>query len=255
LAAYRAANHVDWRYQAIEMVGEDLPAFVAGLDAAGGGAEWMGLSLTMPCKEAGLRLADWVDPVALRTGAVNTLVPRDGSASPRTWAGFNTDVGGITAALAEAGVASASRVAVLGAGATARSAVAAAAAMGAERIEVYARRPEAAAEVAALASGFGCVGVPLTWARAAECVTADVVVSTVPAGVADSLASAVADIPSQAALLDVVYQPWPTALASSWTSPLVVAGLSMLLWQAVAQVRLMTGLDPDVAAMKAAVGL
>lgn len=253
-AAYRAAGHEDWSYEAIEMVGADLPGFVGGLR----GPEWLGLSLTMPCKEAGLRLADWVDPVAAQTGAVNTLVPHGGPGStvgPGSWAGYNTDVGGITSALAEAGVPRAGRVAVLGAGATARSAVAAAAAIGADRVDVYARRPEAARAVAALASDLGCVGVPVAWDRATECTQAEVVISTVPAGVADAWAPAVAAHDSQAALLDVVYQPWPTALAAAWPSPRIVNGLSMLLWQAVAQVRLMTGFDPNVAAMKASVGL
>ena len=55
-------------------------------------------------------------------------------------------------------------------------------------------------------------------------------------------------------LLDVVYDPWPTKLAEVWTmrGGHVVDGAAMLLHQAVAQVRLMTGLQAPVDAMRAA---
>jgi shikimate dehydrogenase len=52
-------------------------------------------------------------------------------------------------------------------------------------------------------------------------------------------------------LLDVTYHPWPTALARAWQGAggTAVPGSQMLLWQAVEQVELMTGLAPPVAAM------
>jgi shikimate dehydrogenase len=42
------------------------------------------------------------------------------------------------------------------------------------------------------------------------------------------------------ALLDVAYNPWPSSLATLWTSKgqIVVSGLEMLIWQAVAQIRI-----------------
>jgi shikimate dehydrogenase len=55
-------------------------------------------------------------------------------------------------------------------------------------------------------------------------------------------------------VFDAVYAGWPTALAASAAAAgcVVVSGLSMLLHQAVEQVRLMTGLEPPVDAMRAA---
>ncbi len=247
-AAYRAAGHGDWSYDAIESTCGDLAERVAEM-----GPEWLGLSLTMPCKDAGLRVADEVDPVALATGAVNTLVFADrGDHAVR---GYNTDVDGIVAALHEAEVAAADRVAVLGAGATARSAVAAAYRLGAGDVDVYARRPAPALEVAALAADYGLGGRARPWSQVRRCIEADVVIATAPAGAADPLAASLAESSSNAVLLDVVYANWPTPLAASWPGPVTVSGLSMLLWQAVEQVRLMAGFSPDVAAMKAAVDL
>ena len=247
-AAYAAAG-LDWRYDAIDVgSGAALEAFLAAL-----GPRWVGLSLTMPLKEPALALVDVLDPVARATGAVNTIVLPGAPTHPPGSAGHNTDVVGIVDALAEAGVTAAGTVAVLGAGGTARSAVAAAAQLGAQVVQVYARRPEAASEVAALADVLGSAGHPRAWAQVGDCVGADLVISTVPAGVADAVAGAVAGPPA-GTLLDVVYHPWPTPLAAAWGAA-VVPGIAMLLWQAVAQVRLMAGIEPDVAAMKAAVGL
>jgi shikimate dehydrogenase len=78
--------------------------------------------------------------------------------------------------------------------------------------------------------------------------TCDLLISTLPAGAADRFAPYVRDVP---ALLDVVYDPWPTALAAA-CGGVVVSGASMLLHQAAEQVHLMTGLKPPVDAMRGA---
>lgn len=56
-------------------------------------------------------------------------------------------------------------------------------------------------------------------------------------------------------LLDVSYHPWPSPLARAWSSDRIASGRDMLLWQAVEQVRLMTGRPAPVAAMEAALRL
>jgi hypothetical protein len=56
-------------------------------------------------------------------------------------------------------------------------------------------------------------------------------------------------------VFDVLYDPWPTPLAERATAAgrRLVGGLDLLLWQAVDQVRAMTGrFDVPVAAMRAA---
>ena len=52
-------------------------------------------------------------------------------------------------------------------------------------------------------------------------------------------------------LLDVVYDPWPTALARAWRGR-VVGGAVMLLHQAARQVELMTGRPAPLPQMRAA---
>lgn len=76
----------------------------------------------------------------------------------------------------------------------------------------------------------------------------DLVVSTVPAGVADPLAGILAGVP---VLLDVVYHPWPTPLVAAGTADrLAVTGQDMLLHQAVRQFELFTGQLAPITAMR-----
>ncbi|MBM0227778.1 shikimate dehydrogenase, partial [Micromonospora sp. ATA51] len=124
-AGYAAAGLTGWSYTRIECGAEELPGLVAGL-----GPEWAGLSVTMPGKEAALALADQVSPVAAAVGAANTLVRRPDGA----WYADNTDVTGMVDVLA--GVAVGATVTVLGAGGTARAALAAAARLGAAEVTV-----------------------------------------------------------------------------------------------------------------------
>jgi shikimate dehydrogenase len=70
---------------------------------------------------------------------------------------------------------------------------------------------------------------------------ADVVVSTVPAAAQSPyLLAVVGDVPL---VFDVVYDPWPTplAVAARADGRTLIGGLDLLLWQAVDQVRAMTG--------------
>jgi shikimate dehydrogenase len=56
-------------------------------------------------------------------------------------------------------------------------------------------------------------------------------------------------------VLDVVYSPWPTALAQAGarTGAVVIGGFDLLLHQAARQVELMTGIEPaPLSAMRAA---
>jgi len=162
-AGLAAAGLGDWTYTAHECAESDLPAFVAGL-----GREWAGLSLTMPLKEVALDVADEVAPVAATVGAANTLIRlTDG-----TWRAENTDAPGMVDALLSAGVSTVERLAVLGAGGTARAALAAARDLGAVAVSVYARRAEAVEELepvaADLAGPGGHVHDPAALAKALE---------------------------------------------------------------------------------------
>ncbi|NQX28560.1 shikimate dehydrogenase [Microbacteriaceae bacterium VKM Ac-2854] len=237
-AAYRELG-LDWNYAAVEIDETTLADFVASRDDS-----WRGLSLTMPLKVAVLPLLAEQDFVARATGAVNTvLFERTDGLRLR---GFNTDVTGIVRALAEEGLASARHVEVLGGGATAASAVAAAAELGAERVIVTVRAPERAA---ALIEVGRAAGVAVDIRSFAEWSTgAELVISTLPGGASSTLVVP-ADLPASSTLFDVAYSPWPSPLGTVWSaagSP-VVSGLSMLLHQALVQVRIFVAGDPAVA--------
>lgn len=243
-AGYAAAGLAGWSYTAVECVESELAGRVAGL-----GPEWAGLSLTMPLKEAGLTVAAERSATAAAVGAANTLVHRgDGS-----WYADNTDVQGMVAVLSAAGVSPGRHVTVLGAGGTARAALAAAAALGAPGVTVVARREAAVQALRPIAE---TVGIDLTaapWAEAPARLRAPVVISTVPRGVADSLAAGAAWAP-RAVFFDALYDPWPTPLAASAVAEgcAVVSGLDLLLAQAIGQFEAFTGVAAPVAAMSAA---
>jgi len=229
-AAY-AELGLDWTYEAIECDEAGLPGLLAGL-----GPDWAGLSLTMPLKTAVLPLLDEVEPLATDVAAVNTVVLLDGVRR-----GWNTDVPGLVAALDEAGAPRPTTAAVLGGGATARSALAALARRGVRESTVYLRRPAAAADLEDCAARLGVDVARRPWAEAGEGLAAALVVSTVPAGAADFLAGCVPERPGT--LFDVVYRPWPSPLATAWAGRRgrVVGGLDLLVHQAARQVLLMTG--------------
>lgn len=240
----------DWEYRSAEVDRGGLGAFIAGLDP-----QCRGLSVTMPCKQAVMPLMDVVDPLAAAVGAVNTVVPGAGVLT-----GFNTDVHGITTAIAEAraarGLGPARSACVLGARATASSALAALGALGVTRTTVVARRFSGPGSVVAAAARMG-VGIDQVLigdtARAGAALAADIVVSTLPAGAADPLAALVRPGGHQC-LLDVVYSPRDTALRRAFEAggAVIAEGTEMLIHQGAQQVRLMTGRDPDTGVMRAA---
>lgn len=240
----------DWEYRSAEVDRGGLGAFIAGLDP-----QCRGLSVTMPCKQAVIPMLDVVDPLAGAVGAVNTVVPGAGILT-----GFNTDVHGITTAIAEAravrGLGPARSACVLGARATASSALAALGALGVTRTTVVARRFSGPGSVVAAAARMG-VGIDQVLigdtARAGAALAADIVVSTLPAGAADPLVALVRPGDHQC-LLDVVYSPRDTALRRAFEAggAVIAEGTEMLIHQGAQQVRLMTGRDPDTGAMRAA---
>jgi shikimate dehydrogenase len=236
-ALHRAAYGVlglDWRYEAMEVAQGGLAAFLAGLDDS-----WRGLSLTMPFKREVLPVLDQASPMVRRVGVANTVLLRDGRVE-----GDNTDVAGIIAAFAESGVERLTRVSILGGGATAASVLVAARELGARSASVFVREPARAADLAVLARAEGVELSIGRLAAVAELTDApDAVVSTLPGGAAAALALPAA-VRSRSILFDVAYDPWPSPLAQSWQGP-VISGLSMLLHQAVAQVRLFVTGDRD----------
>lgn len=260
-AAYVALGLDDWRYDALDTTEEQLPDLVRSLDSS-----WTGLSLTMPLKQTVVPLLDHVEPLAGIVGAVNTVVVQPIGPGRPTLVGANTDVHGLVASLREglADGATVGSAVVLGAGATAASTLAALAELGCAAPTVLVR---SLGRTGALQRAAHRMGVeprfevldPASVGLLARLASADVVVSTLPSRAADPLADVVAAPhpgtgPFSGVLLDVVYDPRPTALSAAWSSAggVVVGGERMLLHQAAEQVRLMTGRPAPLVAMDAA---
>ncbi|SFL10629.1 shikimate dehydrogenase [Streptomyces pini] len=246
-AAYREMGLTGWSYDRFEVDEDGIAPFLEKLAASGG--EWAGLSLTMPLKRAVIPLLDKVGDTAASVGAVNTVV----FAPDGRRLGENTDIPGMIAALRERGVDGVPHAAVLGAGATASSALAALARICTGEVTAYVRSRERAEEMRGWGERLGVAVTAADWADAPRALTAPLVVATTPAGAADSLAAAVPERPGT--LFDVLYEPWPTPLAAAWSARggRVLGGLDLLVHQAVLQVEMMTGRCPaPLAAMRAA---
>lgn len=251
-AIHRAAYAVlglDWTYEATDVTGATLPAYLDSRDAT-----WRGLSLTMPLKRDVIPLLDWRAPLVDLVGGANTVLLTDEGLR-----GYNTDVYGVQQSFREAGVESLESVHVIGAGATAASVIAGVAGLGARTVTVAARTPEKARPLQALGERLGVAVSTVGWEARPE---ADAVVSTLPGG---EYGLEFPEVVRRASVLfDVAYDPWPSALADQWTQAggRVIAGIELLLNQALGQVRIFVAGDPDlpvddedavVAAMRAAV--
>ncbi|KQR54515.1 hypothetical protein ASF88_06980 [Leifsonia sp. Leaf336] len=234
-AAYEALG-LPWSYEPVDVAEDGLAAFLDGL-----GPEWRGLSLTMPLKQTVVPLLSSVDRVAEQTGVANTVL-LDGD----TIDGFNTDVAGIVRALGAAGLHSARYVHVLGGGATAASALVAAAELGAERVDVHVRDLQKSLWLEPLAHDLGLMVRIRSFAQADRSLEVpELVISTLPGGT--STAAVYTDSTRRrAVLLDVAYDPWPSSLGRSWqlVGGTVVSGLAMLAHQALLQVRIFVSGDP-----------
>lgn len=228
---------LDWTYEAYDVTAHELADFVAALDD-----EWRGLSLTMPLKRAVLPLLDELDDVARAVGAANTVLLGSGRRL-----GCNTDAPGLVAAVRAAGDVPRGSATVLGGGATAASALAALAALGVRSAVLRVRdrgRAEPTANVGAeLGVDVDQAGLHDPWPP-----EPGLLVSTVPSAVAAAL---VPDSILRGMVVDVGYDPWPSPLLVrvERLGGRTVSGLDLLVHQAVAQVRLMTGRPVDETAL------
>lgn len=254
-ALHRAAISalgLDAQYGATDVTESELPNLLKSLDES-----WEGLSLTMPLKQAVRPLVESQCYVSRLTGSINTVVR-----TPSGWAGYNTDVWGATTAIRQQFGSEFRRAILLGAGATASSLVVTLHDLGVDHIDIVVRDVGRATGVDTLARRLGMTTRIATFGESLE--SAEILVSSLPSSAvltAESL-----DALDSEYLFDVVYSPWPSALAKEWSERGLesMSGLPMLLWQAVRQARVFYGESveeplPDedhvVTAMRAAVGL
>jgi shikimate-5-dehydrogenase len=245
-AAFAALGLDGWTYDRIECDARGLPALVSSL-----GPEWTGLSVTMPGKHAALEFASVASPRARAVGAANTLVQQ----ASGEWHADCTDVDGVVGALRTAGgyapVPGAVGV-VLGAGGTACAALAGLAELGVGSASVVVRDRARAESAIACAERLRLPIDVVPWPTAdfgALAESAAVLVNTTPAAAIEPLVPLLARAP---VVLDVIYHPWPTALATAVHNAAgkIATGLDMLLHQAFSQSEQFTGHPAPRVAMR-----
>jgi shikimate dehydrogenase len=149
------------------------------------------------------------------------------------------------AALAERGVARVTSAVIVGAGATAESMVVALRRIGLVSIELVVRDPGRAERLRDRAAANGLTVTVTRLDDATTVGAADITVSTVPA---DAVARHADALAGAAAVLDAIYDPWPTPLTETARDRgrAVVTGVDLLAHQAVRQIALMTGREVPV---------
>ena len=244
-------QELDLVYLALPTRPEDLDTVVTALGAVGA----LGANVTVPHKQAVVRLCDRLTPEAELVGAVNTLAwGADGLV------GDNTDAVGLRdAILAEVPQASGEPAVVLGTGGAARAAAVALGRLGCP-LTVVGRRPAAAEELTGLASRSGApaaVNVDLADADGVRTAVAAarLVVNATPLGMhGEDLPAAFHELTRGQIAYDLVYHPADTPVLRSAHERGAAAhhGLGMLVAQAAASYRRWTGRDAPVATMSAA---
>jgi shikimate dehydrogenase len=216
-------------YEAIEVNAGELTKFLNETDKNC-------LSLTMPLKEEAMKVADVISDVATRISCGNTFSLNEG-----VWSLTSTDVSGFDNALKMHGIDTVDSVLIIGAGATARAAIASVSAI-TKSVSVVSRTSEREAAINK-ASGINVSYLP--WKLTDEINDADLVINTTPNQAADFFLSGI-DKP-RGTLFEVLYHPWPTAISRAWskTQAQVIDGLDLLIHQAIAQVEIFSGVACD----------
>ena len=230
-------------YVPLAIKAEGLEAALRALPALG----FAGCNLTIPHKEAALRIVDEASPLARRIGAVNCIgVRADGSLEGR-----NYDAFGFTQSLRERAPDlrfDGGPAVVIGAGGASRAILAGLMDEGAPEIRLINRSP---ARALALAAEFGAPVRAVPWEGRAQALEgAAILVNTTSQGMVGEapLDLALDALPVSALVTDIVYVPLETPLlaAARARGNRVVDGLGMLLHQARPAFEAWFGIDPKV---------
>lgn len=228
---------VEGTYSPIEVVSGDLATF---FESNKDRFEYF--SITMPLKEESLELSVFKDELVTKIQSANTLYRKD-----QDWHLTSTDGSGFIAALNSRNVGQRQKVLILGAGGTSRAIVGALDGI-ADEIVVLGRTStrREALDSAVTHSIFEY----RRWSDSIDFSEFDLVINTTPAGAADLLAQSVERNP-RALLFDVIYNPWPTVLASHWSDAGgdVMNGLELLIYQGIQQLQLVVSDEIEVPAL------
>ncbi|MBQ6005448.1 MAG: shikimate dehydrogenase [Selenomonadaceae bacterium] len=248
-AAFEAAGFINYNYIPLEVHASKLYFAVEGLKGLG----FRGVNVTIPHKTTIAKYLDAIDADALVIGAVNTVVNDGGILT-----GYNTDVSGFLAALAEANFLPEDCHAVmLGAGGAARAILWGLCKKRAECVTIGARNPQKAQALANDFLSYGHVEA-FDWNTdefKEMLQTADILINTTPLGMfpeVDGMPPVdLKLLPEGALVYDIIYNPAETKLlktARELGYP-TLNGLSMLLLQGKEAYRLYTEQIPDMKVM------
>jgi shikimate dehydrogenase len=228
-------------YDAIEVEPENLVHFLGTLASN----RFCGVNLTVPHKETALDCVDIIQTLAVRVGAINTIIINaDGKCEGR-----NTDVFGFTENLKQGGYKPDERpVTLLGAGGAARAALVALIDMGVKEIRIVNRTLEKSKN---LSNYFPDTSIPIyQWNSSRALENAGLLVNATSLGMAGQppLAIDLDALPCDAFVSDMVYAPLMTELLlkSQKRGNPVIDGLGMLLHQARPAFAAFFGEDPEV---------
>lgn len=235
-------HRIDGAYLPLPVRPEALSPVIASLAELG----FRGLNVTIPHKQAVLKLCTELDPMAERIGAVNTIVFRDGGLY-----GTNSDAFGFLENLYQGAPdwkPTAGPAVVLGAGGAARAVIVALLDAGTPTIHLVNRTLARAEELAAT---FGDKVQPHPWDAASEAFFgASLLVNSTSLGMTGQpdLELDLTGLPRSALVTDLVYSPLETSLLAAAKSRgnEVVDGLGMLLHQARPGFEAWFGLKPIV---------
>jgi shikimate dehydrogenase len=254
-AAFRAAG-IDATYEAWDTPPDTLEGRVNALR----GSDFLGANVTIPHKVAIREFLDTMSDVATKTGAVNTVVHRDGKLT-----GDNTDVAGFARALREdAGFdAKGKRAMILGSGGAARAVGLALIQAGASLVYVVGRQPKKIDRVVLDLKPLTAAGTTITWAYWGDGSylnmlggEADLVVNCTPVGMSHTPEAGSSPVPAElmqpkTLFFDLVYNPaeTPFVAAAKSRGAKAISGMGMLVYQAAETFKLWTGKDADTKAM------
>lgn len=208
----------DYTYEIKEIPRDELHLFMTQ-------REFQCINVTIPYKSAVIPYLHYIDPVAEKIGAVNTIVNRDGKLY-----GYNTDFGGLKMLIEKSGFDYKNKkVLILGTGGTSKTAVAVCESLGAREIIIVGRREK--------------VNYENVYSLHPD---ADYIINTTPLGMypnCDTFALEPGEFKNLKGVTDVVYNPLKTRLSQKAEDAGIKSGcgLYMLVCQAVLACEIFTG--------------
>jgi shikimate dehydrogenase len=246
---------LEYVYLPLKVEPDHLEAALLGMAAL----NWRGFNVTIPHKQSVMQYLQQVSPLAQAVGAVNTVWRQE-----EVWFGTNTDVQGFLAPLlAYNRDWKASEACILGSGGAARAVIAACAQLGCKSIHAVGRNRSKLANLQQSLSDTELnIAIQVhEWQALDELLPRmGLLVNTTPVGMHPQVqasplnSAAIALLPSDAIVYDLIYTPRPTQFLTfaQQQGYRVLDGLEMLIHQGAAAFEIWVGEAPSIEAMQQA---